>query len=276
MTWKSVCVCLLIAAAIAGTAASMSAAAQQQVPVPDELKMEQAVTLDALRESFNRGRYPESAGGLERLLQDPRALNPVARHEALQLLGQAHTKLARYPEALAALGEAQAIAERLDLRQGLAYTFIYMGDAYERMKRHGDALTAHSLDYLGCFFRSIGDAKQAIRNHERAIALAQKLGDTKPAWAALARAYNHLGLSWQVSALREDAQDRKIESLLSSRRSGRSPTGAWRSSRSTCTGCASRTSPRPKRCARRRSPWSAAWRCPRPTTPTPTSGRRSF
>lgn len=228
--------------------------------------------LDAVRAAFNRGQNAEAVAVLEKLLRDPRSLNPVDRHEARQLLGRALTRLARYPEAIAALGEAASIAQRLDLRRELALTHIYLGDAYERMKRHDEALehyrtalrplllpadwqvarlawtqigdihvvagryddarrsygtaldyaeqagdvplTAHSLDYLGYFYRSIGDARQAIRHHERAIALALGLGDTEAAWTALARAYNHLGLSRQALAWQEESRDRRRELLL--------------------------------------------------------------
>lgn len=229
-----------------------------------------AVLHEAATRAYREGRYLESAEQIERALAAGPALSPALTHDALNLLGQARTRLGENRRALEALERAERLAADRGFRAGLARTYIYVGDVYERMKQHPRALDyyrkaldtvelpadwrearlawvqigdihvvagrfdearaayvdalrlardagdeeliAYSLDYLGYFHRRIGDAEQAIKLHRQAIQYASRLAAAQAA-TALGRAYNHLGLSQQLAAFREEDAQRKQELL---------------------------------------------------------------
>ncbi len=138
-------------------------------------------------------RHEDALGSYERSLS---LLQPAEdwreAREVHTQIGDVHVAAGRYDQAHAAYGNALSLAQ-----SGRDF-----------------ALIAASHDYLGYFFRSIGNPDEAIRHHQRAITVvvesADKPGASREAWPALARAYNHLGLSLQASArLAPDVQRRK-------------------------------------------------------------------
>ena len=217
-----------------------------------------ASSLKAGVDAYAQGLYARSAGFAENLLGGAKVLSIAQRHEALCLLGQSRTRLGHYPQALDALGQAEALARQHRLRRSLALTYIYTGDVHERLKQHplaleyyrkalaqlrlpdewrearlalnqigdiqavsgkleeaqrayaqalaharkaGDAAAvAQSLDYTGYFYRRIGDSAKAIAAHQEALRQAARIAGDPEKALALARAYNHLGLSQQLAA----------------------------------------------------------------------------
>ena len=101
------------------------------VPKPPAVESA-AGLLTAGRHAYDEGRYAQSAQYAERLLRARRLGSAAQRHEGLNLLGQARTKLGEHRQALEALDRAEHLARRENLRKGLALTYIYIGDVYER------------------------------------------------------------------------------------------------------------------------------------------------
>ena len=151
--------------------------------------------LEAARAAYDGGRYARSAQYAERLLRARRLASAVQRHETLNLLGQARTKLGEHRQALEALGRAEHLARRENLRKGLALTYIYIGDVYERMKQHPVALEYYSkglaqlrlpgdwrearlaLMQIGDIHVVAGNFDEAQRAYEGALAYAEQAGD---------------------------------------------------------------------------------------------------
>ena len=137
---------------------------------------------------------------------------------ALIAIGDVHERMKRHAQALETYDQALDLAQLPDdwrIAQGAK---VQIGDihvvtgrfeqaraAYEAALRYAELANdgpaiAQSLDYLGYFFRRIGDTENAIASHERAIVQAGQFADRKPGLSALARAHNHLGLSYQLAA----------------------------------------------------------------------------
>jgi CHAT domain-containing protein/tetratricopeptide (TPR) repeat protein len=151
--------------------------------------------LKAGRDAYDEGRYAQSAQYAERLLGARRPASAVQRHEALNLLGQAQTKLGDHGQALEALSRAEHLARRKNLHKGLALTYTFIGDAYERMKRHPVALEYYrkglaqlrlpgdwrearlALMQIGDIHVVAGDFDEAQRAYERGLAYAEQAGD---------------------------------------------------------------------------------------------------
>lgn len=141
----------------------------------------------------------------ERMKQHPRALDLYRRGLArLKVPEDAHE--ARV--ALLQIGDIHVAAARFDDAQA-AYE-----KALEYARASGDPeATAQSLDYNGFFHRKLGNADRAIASHELALEYANTISGAAERSRALARAWNHLGLSQQLAASLAPVRETALEWL---------------------------------------------------------------
>jgi CHAT domain-containing protein len=124
-----------------------------------------------------------------------------------------------FREALSRLDRPEDWPARLKALQGLGDVYVSLGQydeafqtysqALESARQSGDAAAAAGqLDYLGYFHRTLGDFEAAASRHREALETAGRITNPVEKTRALARAYNHLGLSTAaMAALEDDPED---------------------------------------------------------------------
>ena len=128
----------------------------------------------------------------ERLKQHPQALDYY--HRALAQL-QLPNDWREARLALNQMGDIHVVNGKLDDARR------YYAQALAHARRAGDAAAvAQSLDYTGYFYRRIGDSAKAVAAHQEALRWAARISRDAVKSQAMARAYNHLGLSQQFAA----------------------------------------------------------------------------
>lgn len=94
--------------------------------------------LSRARSAYDEGLYEVAIGNAAAVLKTA-PQGPAAR-EAYQILGRSNTRMARHKEALEALKHAERLARNEPTRREVGKTLIYIGDVYERLKEHPQAL----------------------------------------------------------------------------------------------------------------------------------------
>jgi tetratricopeptide (TPR) repeat protein len=109
----------------------------------------------------------------------------------LNNLGITYKKIGKYREAVCVYRKVLKIFQKLDDRQGQADSWSELGDAYEALKRHEDAIDAHQQALqlndnrlekaytqcqLGWDLQSSGESEQAIEKYKQALEIFLDIG----------------------------------------------------------------------------------------------------